>query len=197
MQSITESKKLGFISLEAQKQLRNLTDQGLFILSLTKSLETIPDIEVISSVQNQTLNIFKEASKAYEDSILSCLDKKDVDLDEKLSEILIESSTKLREVLEPHTVDQSAISQYSSLLPVVLFTLKACLESVIDRWLKFYEREFWVMVELGIDEFATMDLYITSGLFEIMLEEKLGCPFVKELVNQTIRSISKKVGLLD
>lgn len=193
MQSKEVNYRLPRVSPDILVRLRVLSHKELFAAAIGKPQGSELAHSDLDLVHKEYLNIIEEASKAYQQSIVEHVLKKKYEIDEKLSEIQATASKAINELCIKHKLDQNSSSEISGILGLVLFQLKHEFEWVINRWLKFYTREFWVMVELGIDQFSVMDRYLVSKLVDEIHAEFSENKYVLELIIRFASTITEPV----
>jgi hypothetical protein len=80
---------------------------------------------------------------------------------------------------------------------IVAKELKGLLIDVINCWLKFYIREIWTMIELGVNEYPTFNLYVYTKIKKLSAH-KIFRP-EDELFNRFkgfVKTVSKKCGMV-
>lgn len=152
------------------------------------------DAQVVQEAHLLVLEGLRRSSRDYSKAILQSFDNEKADLDESHQSALEEAIHRLETDLDSKLSQASTlVSNFKNSLNMLLFEIKMTLEKMINRWLKFYTREFWVMVELGINEFDTMDKYVCSVLKAEVETNFSDSSLARELLDQSIETVSRKV----
>jgi hypothetical protein len=181
------------INSEEEDDLNHLFDLNSF-LEYTKNQSFVGSSEPERAVFHRKFyGMVKSAIDKYEKDILEALDDEKCSLDEKHA-LIIQATLEGVGNMTPDVPEAVEFrNKASRAINVVLFELKNLFEDVVNRWMKFYIKEFWIMLELGITEFATMDKYVQHQI--IAGSNKLNSRVIvlKELLTQFIQVVSRKV----
>ena len=166
------------------------------IIEVTRFVKTYSDVQSIGDVKDFHKKIMKTLNTSimeYKDAILEGFRLDEPELDLKHSEILIRTIQLWGILLEEdHTAHlKPALVRVTNL---IFFELKNLFEDIVNRWMKFYLREFWVMLELGVTEFTTMDKFVYHMLVDHSNKVKTKSPLLTSFYVDFIQCTSRKVG---
>jgi len=172
------------------------------LLEVDKFIETYRDEvgkeleeEEILTLHGKLLVIFGKATEAYKQAVLHDLKSDKADLDEKHSIILSEAVQNMHDLLKDQKAEMEFTPKIVRSFNCIMFELKNIFEDLINRWLKFYTKEFWIMTELGITEFSTMDKYVHWKLMNSLDKVNPEVKYLREMFAEFIDGVSAKTGM--
>jgi hypothetical protein len=152
--------------------------------------------DTLDSLYLSLVEMTKRETLSYRDMILEALDQDQTDLTLKhaklLSQAIEEVGSWLGDISAPWEMKQVILSSVN----YIFIELKNLFEQLVARWVSFYIKEFWIMLELGITEFSTMQLYVMEQTVAKSFSDHFQYPSIRELFSTFIEGISRKVGSL-
>ena len=186
-------KTASIISQEDSEEICRLLDIKEF-LSETKDFHELGETEEAKTIFHQKLcTIVEEAVMSYQSTILKALDYDTCKIDEEHANIIAKALEELIKMFPDVSGGSDLKSRICRSVNLLLFELKNIFEDVINRWIKFYIREFWIMLELGITEFSTMNKYVEDAIAQGSNKLNKIQGLLNELILAFIRGVSRKV----
>jgi hypothetical protein len=165
--------------------------QGLQYLESQLAAKKKPtEIKILyNTISRMILNTLDE----FEDAIVSKIQTDSLCFDEELQELSIHlhAGFKKMEAHDPQL--EQVMAEATTASALILFEMKAILIEVIERWLKFYLKEFWLMIEIGINDLETYQLYIYEDLKNNLSLFRLKEETVRLRFKKFTKEISKQV----
>lgn len=173
--------------------VKRLIDADLFIAKYREDIQReCPDEEVLS-LHGELLDTLRKATQAFKQAICENLKIDSTDLDEKSSIILSEAVKSAQKLIHEELSGMKFTSWTMRSFSAIMLELKNIFEDVVNRWLKFYLKEFWIMIELGINEFSTMDQYVYWKLMTTLEKINPEIKYLRDLFADFIQGVSMKV----
>jgi hypothetical protein len=169
--------------------------QGLEYLEAQLSAIKKPgEIKILyNSISRMILNTLDE----FEEAILSKLQTDSLCFDEELQELSIHLNAGFLKMQTQDKHLEQVLTDATAASALILFEMKAILIEVIERWLKFYLKEFWVMIEIGVKELETYQLYVYEDLKNNLSLFRLKEETVRLRLKKFTKQISMKVQFVD
>ena len=170
-----------------------LADGDLFAKAFRDEIGGDATDDHVMELRAQILALFREAAENYRQAIVQDLMADKADVDERHSIIVSDTVKSLYTLIHADNVNIEIMSRVVRSFNAIMFQLKNIFEDVINRWLKFYTKEFWIMIELGVIEYSTMDKYVYWKLMTSLEKANPEVKYLREMFSEFIQGISAKV----
>jgi hypothetical protein len=193
MSSVQSTKTSAIIVGSLLADVKRLAEVDMFMHTYREEINANTIDDEILTLHEQILGIFGKAAEAYRQAIVHDLKTDKADLDEKHSIILLETINSLHNLVHADNAEMAFTPRIVRCFNCIMFELKNIFEDVVNRWLKFYTKEFWIMLELGITEFSTMDKYVYWTLMTSLEKANPEVKYLREMFIEFIDGVSGKV----